>query len=207
MKKILLFIFSLIVLFLLGFTAATIISKSMDDGYNYKSKNGEYRIDVTQIENITIYSPHVKRYNTEYIYRFRNKPEDLENLDLEEGIMNKLNRPSGLNLIYVTRDQDLNEKADNNVILAVAAFEPILGNEDYGLYQVKIKNVYTTQAKDIPAVTCKGVSATDAVIYLKIGNETRVYSEDNGCVIIQGRNGDELIKAAEKFGYHLIGMF
>src|SRR3989344_8166497 len=141
-------------------------------------------------------------------YNFRNKPEDLEELYLEEGVIDKLNRPKGLNLIYVTRDPDLGNKTDNDVLIAAAGFEPILGTHDYSMYQVRIRNAYTKRIyPNTPKIDCRDVSATDAVILMKLGEEERVYTNENECIIIEGTDGKSLIRSAEKFGYHLIGVF
>ena len=143
-KKTLLFILLLIVLFIASFAITSIVIKLIDKGYNYEGKSGSYRIDVDKIENITIYSAHVKRHNIEYIYRFRNKPEDLETIYLEEELIKKLNRPRGLNILYVTRDKDLGNKTNDDVLIAAEAFEAVLGTNDYGMYQIRIRNAYTT---------------------------------------------------------------
>lgn len=208
MRKAIIFLFALIALFLASFTVTKLVINWLDEGYNYQGKNGEYRIDVRTVGNITIYSPHVKRYNVEYIYNFRNRPEDLEDLYLEESIIDKLNRPKGLNLIYVTRDPDLGNKTDNDVLIAAAGFEPILGTYDYSMYQVRIRNTYTKRIDPkIPKIDCRDVSATDAIILLKLGEEERVYTDENECIIIEGTDGKSLIRSAEKFGYSLIGVF
>ena len=206
-NKILFYTLVSVLLFLLGFTITLISQKLLDKGYTYDGDKGQYRIDVSKIGNVTIYSPHVKKDNVEYIYHFRNKPENLKDISLEDNLLEKINRPNGVRNVYVTRDIEINEQTDNDVIIAGAAFEAILGTTDYGIYQIPIKNAYTTRVGEkIPKITCLNVSPFDTVIYMKLGNETKVYS-DNDCVIVQGNDGDTLIKAGEKLGYYLIGVY
>ena len=55
MRKVIIFLFVLIALFLASFTVTKLVISWLDDGYNYEGKNGEYRIDVKTVgENITI---------------------------------------------------------------------------------------------------------------------------------------------------------
>src|SRR3989344_3892702 len=46
----------------------------------------------------------------------------------------------------------------------------------------------------------------DKVIYVKIGQESKIYSQ-NGCIIIEGKGTEDLIRVSEKFAYHLLGVF
>ena len=206
-RKVVFYALVFLLLFLIGFTATVIINKILDKGYTYEGKKGEYRIDVSKIGNVTIYSAHVEKGNIEYIYHFRNKPEELKNIYLEDNLLDKINRPKGVRNVYVTRDIEINKQTDNNVIIAGAAFEAILGTADYSLYQIPLKNAYTTREDTkTPKITCKNVSPVDAVIYMKLANETKVYSE-NDCIIVQGIDSNTLIKAGEKLGYYLIGIY
>ncbi|MEK6955558.1 MAG: hypothetical protein AABW52_02780 [Nanoarchaeota archaeon] len=206
-KKIGYYLLVLLLLFFIFLTITVISGKLLDKGYTYEGKKGDYRIDVSKIGNVTLYSAHVKKDNVEYIYHFRNKPEDLKNVYLEDNLLEKINRPQGVRNVYVTRDIEINVQTNNDVILAGAPFEAILGSADYSMYQIPLKNAYTTRIDErIPKITCKNVSPVDAVIYMRLGNETKVYSE-NECIIVQGTDADTLIKAGEKLGYYLIGAY
>lgn len=175
--------------------------------YNYQGKNGEFFIDKETISNINIYYTHVFVDGQEYIYPFRNHPEDLEGVYLEEGLQSKLNRPKGTKFLYVTRDFNLGENTKNQDVIAAAGFEQILGTGKVGLYRVNLLNTYTTKhGDDTPEIKCSDVDEDTAVIYLRLASETKVYSEGD-CVVIQGEDAKDLIKAGEKFGYYLLGVF
>ncbi|MBI2148624.1 hypothetical protein HYU23_03005 [Candidatus Woesearchaeota archaeon] len=175
-------------------------------GEAYDGRNGEYKITSSKVGNTIFYHVSVDVNNNEYIYSFRNHPVDLEDIYLEPGLLAKLNRPDGLKIAYITQDIELANMTDSDSVLAIAAFEQILtGN--FGIYNVPLINTYTENfVKSKRPINCTNVSDNVAVIYLRVGDETRVYSE-NDCIIIQGRGGNGLVRAAEKFAYYLIGVF
>lgn len=175
--------------------------------YNYHGKNGEFFIDKETISNTDIFYTHVFVNGQEYIYPFRNHPEDLEGVYLGEDLQSKLNRPKGTRFLYVTRDFELSENTKNQDVIAAAGFEQILGTGKVGLYRINLLNTYTTKYRDdIPKVICSNVDDGVAVIYLRLASETKVYSEGD-CIVIQGEDAEDLIKAGEKFGYYLLGVF
>ncbi len=200
-------LFGLIILVVLTVLFYNIGRSLGSNKYNYQGKNGEFQIDKEKISNTDIYYTHVFVNGQEYIYPFRNHPEDLEDVYLEENLQEKLNRPEGTKFLYITRDLDLGNNTKNYDVVAAAAFEQILGTGNVGLYRINLLNTYTKKYRDdIPKVTCSSVDDGIAVIYLRLASETKVYSEGD-CIVVQGEDADDLIKAGEKFGYYLIGVF
>src|SRR3989338_390124 len=181
----------------------------------YEGKNGDYKFTVEKIEGFEIYRPHMVYEGNEYVYAFRNKPQKLENLYLEENILKHLNRPAGLEQVFITKDINLSELTNNSVSLVTAPMASILGKNDYSIYHVSIRVAFTQFHAGQPiasVVDCSTVNLnsnanqTSAVILLKLGNENRVYS-DGECIVVEGKDTDGLIKAGEKFAYALIGVF
>ncbi len=173
---------------------------------NYQGKNGEYKIGASEVGNITFYEINVFFDDINYIYSFRNHPKDLEDIYLEPNINLKLNRPKGTERVFVTRELDLGDRTSGKSVLAVAAFEQILTG-DAAIYNVNVTNTYTSFVRELyPVITCNNVTDTRSVIYLKIGDENKIYSEGD-CVVIQGRGADGLVMTSEKFAYHLLGVF
>lgn len=176
------------------------------NNYNYQGANGEYKIIKSKIGNVEFYHTSVFVDEHEYIYTFRNHPEDLEDVSLEPGLIAKLNRPRGLMGIYVTQDVDLANKTDTNSVLAIASFEQVLTG-DASLYKTAVVNTYTTnfEGRYLP-INCNNVSNIAAVIYVKVGEQSRVYSQGD-CIVIEGRGSDGIVRAGEKFAYSLLGIF
>ncbi len=170
--------------------------------YNYQGKSGIYEITKSKVSNVIFYSITVNARDITYIYSFRNHPEDLEEIYLEQDLYSKI---KGKN-VYVVKDLELDNMTNRDSLIAAANFEQVLGGAE-GIYNVNISNTYTSfSRKTLPVVNCSNVTINTAVIYLKIGDESKVYSE-NGCIIIQGRGGNGLLMAAEKFAYYLLGVF
>ena len=181
----------------------------------YTGKSGNYNFDVEQIGSVTFYRPHVFVNGKEYIYAFRNKPNDVKNIDLEDNLIDKLNRPEGLKDLYITKEVNLSENIEGSVNIVTAPMVSILGRSDFGIYKVRITSAYTSfHAGEpvAPIVDCstvnynKNINMSVGVVYLKLGNENKIYS-DGDCIVIEGKDKDGLIKSGEKFAYSLIGVF
>ncbi|MBS3152139.1 hypothetical protein J4230_01880 [Candidatus Woesearchaeota archaeon] len=193
----------LILIILVGYFVRVYLSNGY---YNYEGKNGEYKIWKSKVGSVIFYHVSVFQEDQEYIYSFRNHPKDLEEIYLEPGLISELNRPKGIRKLYVTQDVELANMTDADSVLGIAAFEQMLtGN--FGIYNLDISNVYNTsfENKTLP-ITCANVTNNIAVVYIKVGDETKVYSQ-YGCIIIEGRGGNGIIKAGEKFAYNLLGVF
>ena len=184
------------------------------ESFVYHGKNGDYKFDVEEVESIKIYRPHVFYEDKEYIYAFRNKPQKLESLEFEEGILENLNRPEGLEDVFITKNVNLSSLTNGSVSLVTAPMATILGRSESGLYKKSIRVAFTEfhGAQPAPVVDCstvnlnQDINRTSAVILLKLGEENRVYS-DGDCIIVEGKDTDGLIKSGEKFAYALIGVF
>ena len=174
--------------------------------YNYKGLNGEFKITKSKVGEVNFYHTSVFVNEQEYIYSFRNHPQDLENIPLESGLISKLNRPKGVKGIYVTQDVDLANKTNSDSVLGINAFEQVLTG-DSSLYNLRVGNTYTTNfSKEYLPITCNNVSTNFAVIYVKVGEESKIYSQGN-CIVIEGRGVNGIVRAGEKFAYSLLGVF
>lgn len=179
---------------------------SNEDYYNYDGKGGEYHIIKSKVGEVIFYSISVMANEKEYIYPFRNHPSNLEDIYMEPDLFDKLVRPKGTRTVFVTRDAELNNVTNGDSVLAAVAFEQILtGN--FAIYDMNLTNTYTIKfSDDLSVINCVDTNDYIAVVYLKLGDETKIYSEGD-CVIIQGRGGNGLIMAGEKFAYYLLGVF
>lgn len=201
--------FMIIILVLLVFGVYR-LKTNLGTSYDYQGEKGIYKIDKNKVFNIEVYSIHVTADGMEYIYSFRNHPSDLGEVSLEPNLIEKLNRPEGVKNLYVTRDLNLGEKTNHYDVVAASTFEQILGTGKAGLYRLNLKNAYTNYKEGFPEITCNDVANDNhtAVIYLRLGSGNKVYSNKNyDCVIIEGKDADGLIKAGERFGYYLLGVF
>ncbi len=56
-----------------------------------------------------------------------------------------------------------------------------------------------------PVITCNDLNVTTKVVYLKLGNSTGIYNK-KGCVVVQGTDATQLLKASEKLAFELLGI-
>ncbi len=184
--------------------------------YDYSTDNGVFHITKELINGIEIYNIGVFADGIEYVHHFRYHPKELEDVYLEPGIKNLLNRQNGLKNLYITRPYDVEEKDAVNFVIAMSSFGQILGTSQAGVYKAPIVSAYTVETDltipdaiktTIPKAGCRYVDNETAVILLVLTESTRVISESHECIIIEGKNREDILKAAEKFGYHLLGVF
>ena len=199
-------VIAILVIILLGLAFYWVKYFFTNNYYNYEGNEGEYNIGKSKVGDVIFYHISVFYNDHEYIYSFRNHPKDLEYISLEPNLFTKINRPGSLKTLFVTRDIELANMTNSDSVLAAVSFEQILTGE-YAIYDLRLTNTYTTKVRDdLSVIDCNSVNNNIAVIYIKIGEEEKIYS-DGDCIIIQGRGGEGLIRASEKFAYYLLGVF
>ena len=128
----------------------------------------------------------------------RTDPREADKIPSEDDIRTKTLKST--KVIYVTVDPDLTSDAT----IAAAEITKITGAPE-------IMNIPTFVAltekrrEDIPKKTCEDNTESERVILLKLAKETNIHSEDT-CIIIEGTNELELIKASDKFILQLLGI-
>lgn len=196
-----LFIFVALLVLLIVFIAIVYV-KGIGKGYFiYEGKGGKYRIDLVKFGNMTDYYIHTEVNGKYYIYPLRNSPKDLEDLYLEPDVKDNFVNKVG---VYVTQDVD---EIGSKSLIGKMEFVKILSKyTKEGIYGLDLVSAFTTKFEDRPAITCNNVTKDVGVIYLRLGNENKIYS-DKGCVIIEGVDDNGLLLSSEKFAYHLLEVF
>ncbi|MBI5391833.1 hypothetical protein HZB00_02405 [Candidatus Woesearchaeota archaeon] len=181
----------------------------------YHGKNGDYPVDVVTRGNSTDYYITVlfqnETGNVSYQIPLSFSPVSVVNVSVEGNIESALNRPQETNLVYITQDPQTAVLTDQKSVLAVYDIGKILGTGSAGLYKIPTLPAFTSatersQINSIPVIACSNVSSTAGVILLQLGNTTRILVQ-NDCIIVEGTNGTELFRAADKLAYSLLGVF
>ena len=168
---------------------------------NYQYSNGETTFNVTKVSdtetyiplNIGVLSPVV------YTISLRNDPLSLEDISVE-GIINT--RIYGDEEIYVTINPNAN--LSSKTTIAALEIDKIIDNEY--LYAIPVRSAMTQENEQgYPIKSCYDGTDTSTVIWLTLGSETKVYT-DEYCIIIVGTNEDEIIRAADRMLYQLLGI-
>jgi len=198
----------LLILFSIGFIVYRNYLGVMKDTYTYEGANGEmYTFQRFMLENNTFHAirvyAEVNGKTKEYKYPLHYGPYELEDLPMESNLDEKILK----NWIYLTQDPELVNKSNGRSMTAVLEIGRITGTADYGLYQINTQAAYIKEGiANVPVKTCKDVSNKVGVIEVRMGGKDAVYSE-NGCVIVEGKDEQGLIKAADKLTLHLLGVF
>jgi len=169
--------------------------------FNYKNKDGE------KFEFVTGYAGKVPIYTLKinvnygnklikpYEIPLRNKPSDLEEIQVDSKIESKLLNSKG---VFITMDPELDQKAS----IAAIQLAKVIGTADYGVFKIPtqgafIQAINLTNNQDYPVKACQDATPDIRVVLLKLGNENKAYI-DKDCIIIEATNPDNLIKVAEK---------
>ena len=202
-------IISIIVLLIVGIVGLYHINQDRiteDNVINWKGPGGIYKIDIQKQGSMTVYVTTVSIQGKQMSYPLRYSPVDLQNISLQMGVLTELLDKKG---VYVTKDVDLINKTNGDSTIAAIEFGEILGSGQFGLYQKAVKSTYTTEINSkepMPTITCSNVTNNIAVIYMKIGEQNKIYLDKN-CIILEATNSENLIKVGEKLAYKLLGVF
>ena len=131
-----------------------------------------------------------------YQLQLRHDPKTLENISVDSEIRELvLSKPA----LATTVDPNLTSRA----VLGAIDIANILGRR-LGLYGVQVIGATTEFANNgTYVIDCKDVQENLNVAVLKLGEETKVYLEDN-CIILQGETEEDINRAADRFVYHML---
>jgi len=168
---------------------------------NYQYSNGEDVFNVTKVSETETYIPLSIGVLEPLIYviGLRNDPLSLEDIPVE-GVINT--RIYGDEEIYVTINPHANLSSKTSI--AALEIDKIIDNEY--LYDIPVHSAMTlVNEYGYPVKSCYDGKDSSTVIWLTLGSETKVYT-DEYCIIIVGTTEDEIIRAADRFIYQLLGI-
>ena len=153
-----------------------------EDSYIY---NG---FEFTKVSNL--WFTKVQINNKLFRISMRYSPRELEHISVEPSTYEKI--VSSKN-IYFTVPGNLSSVA----VLAITELGRIVGTR-YGIINIPSQSALTEASDNGTFVkTCKDAVNGTGVILFQRGNTTEVYSDKN-CVIIQGENDWDIVKAADR---------
>ncbi len=103
---------------------------------------------------------------------------------------------------YLVADPSANYSQDDLSLIGLARFEM---QENLGKKEITTILGFSREYNSIPPVTCANATTQVGVIQFQLGNKTRVISEAN-CILIEGHDGLEVIKAKDTLMYSLLGV-
>jgi len=192
-----------------GVTGAAIVKPELET-YTYKGPGGEYEFTVDDTKDQIF---HVIHYNANGIIRnvpFLYGPKQLKKeIPMEPDLMDNLVYDTSIGglkkLIYVTWDPELDEKTDVSQSLWLIIAN-VVARVDGSVYNIQASGASTEYIPGVPQITCDDASWGTAVIYLRLGDENRIYTEGD-CVVLEATNGENLRKVTERLLYLLLKVY
>jgi len=183
-----------LVIFLVILSVSTFfIFKGSDDPDEYNYNN----FRVFKNPNIVGYTVVGYLGEQPYNLRIRNDPIKTENITIS-------GEPRGLILskptVYLTMEPNLTAKS---VIAALEVANIISRN--LGIYNIETIGAITLPVENNPTTvaTCANITKTENVILFRLANETKV-SVDNNCILVEGTNEWEIIRASDRLVYAIL---
>ena len=130
--------------------------------------------------------------------RIREDPREIDNISIGKEVKNDI---LSKKQIYITIDPE--ENLTGVTTLAALELDKVIDNPF--LFNIPLNSAFTKENKNYPIHTCDDVNETIGIIWLRLGKETRVYS-DKGCVLVEAEREENLVKAANKLDLVLLGM-
>jgi len=175
---------------------------TMDDGVAediYKYTNGNTVFEVYKYSDTeTYFTMLTGAYEEEYTLGLRTDPLSLEDIPVTGTLHTRIYNDE---IVYVTIDPYAN--LTGQTVIAALEVDKVIDNEY--LYQVPVVSAMTREYGDYPVKTCDDGTDTETIVYLTLGDETKVYTYNN-CIIIMGTDEGEIIRAADRMVYTLLGI-
>ena len=172
---------------------------------------GDYRIYDKEMGNVSLYAVEVFDSDKHrYLFHFRYLPNELGDIPVEEGILDKVlyvdeNKDKYKSKIYIS----VNPSMSGQEALSMFGLAQILwiGTEGHeGIYKIPTQTVFSGdyEGDEHPIKTCDNASPYIGVILIDYG-DMKIYSNDY-CVMLQGNDLEELRMVNEKLSYMLLGV-
>jgi hypothetical protein len=172
---------------------------------NIKSYNGFLFEKIDNIWTTKISISNKFTNNSEsYSIMFHYTPDEVENVTTQKDIRNQSTTPNlflNVPLVYITTEPNY----PGAVVLGGVEISKVMGivSKTYNT-RMSIKSALTKPGNySFPIATCDNITISQRVIYLKLGNETKI-DFSNGCVIVEGTDEKELLRASERLAFEIL---
>ncbi len=206
-----------IILFIIAFIIVRNTSKqdnSFGNKYIYQGRTDNFTFQVVQYPDfkaqmLYLYVTQNNKFTLKQL-PFDYTPYELSSYSIENGIENKILGTTNMKkTLYITQDLDLADKTSSYSMLASAEIAKVTGIADYSVFMMNTNSAFTSNNGNLSPgsiVTCDSANSKIAVIYLKLGDGDKIYS-DGECVIVQSKNPKDIKKLATALIYRLVGVF
>ena len=162
-------------------------------GFAFTKENNFW---YTQIE----VTDRFKRTKKTFDFYVHYTPDEVENIPTMRNSNNESVSPNlllNVQTVYITTDPEYPAEVVLGGVEIAKVIAQIYGKE------VKSATTRPDNRTKAPVITCDDLSASQRIILLNLGNETKIYS-DHGCIVVQGTNATEVVKASERLAYEML---
>ena len=157
-------------------------------------KHGNFWVTLLTIED------QFDGWKRDYEFTFHYNPFEVEHIETMKNSRNETVTPNlflNVQTIYLTTDPEY----PAGVILGAVEIAKVLGN----IYEKEVKSATTRpdNRTDAPVITCEDIGPDQRVIQLILGNSTRIYN-NKGCIIVEGTNTINVVKASERLAFEML---
>lgn len=211
----------IVIIALISIFVGTIIyyGNVIKEGYHYTYKGADgsdYTIDIIRLEGVkglfhkvtfVLARDDGKIYK--YSTIFRNGPKDLEDIPLEFSRDILYDGNDTKKKIFITQDPDLpGNSSTTSTVSALDISKITNGLSNVYIYGIPTDMAYTEDTeKGFEKINCANATDSIGVILIKIGDENKIYKENDNCVVLEAKTYDDITKLSDKFIMHLIGIF
>lgn len=168
----------------------------------YEYSNGETSFLVNKVTDMGYTGSQIQFYlnnqNEPYVLDLRYGPLELEGLDIDRSIRQRLVDDTG---IFITIDPDKN--LTGKTVVAALEVTKVLNNNYF--FHIPVNSSVTKEYESYPVKTCEDATQAETVIWLRTG-ELNSIKTDGNCVILTGKSEEDLIKEADRLVLYLLGI-
>ncbi|MDD4878676.1 MAG: hypothetical protein PHO02_06625 [Candidatus Nanoarchaeia archaeon] len=166
----------------------------------YQYSNGEDDFNVRKVIRGDYVGWQTEMYikDFRYILELYNDPAKLEKVGIDRSAKNKILDD---NQVFITWPPT--EDFKQTTVFMYHNLKKVISEPD--IFNIPASFAVTSEYKNNTVMDCADAKEKASVIKLQLGEPTAVLTEGN-CIILQGKDEDEIMKAADRLIYLLLGV-
>lgn len=158
------------------------------NGFNIKKSLNGYKVEIF-----------INNNNNPNYFTVRADPREIETIPVDVDT----NALKNMKQVYAVIDPY--ENLTGVTTMAVLELENVIENPF--LFNIPLNSAFIREreGKKMDVKTCKDANETVAVIWLRMGETTRIFSEDK-CIVIEGPLEDDLVRASDRLTLTMLGV-
>jgi len=166
--------------------------ETVEEKYDY---NG---FTFTKVPSYGLWFTEIQKENKIFRIPFRYSPMEVQDIPVDRDVYSIIFNSK---VIYTTVPNNLSSVA----VIALTELGRITGTR-YGILNIPSIGALThSKGDETPVKTCEDAVNGTGVILFDVGNETKIYLKEE-CVIVQGTDEWEIVRAADRLTFGLLGI-